>query len=70
MHKIGFGEEVEPVEQFEFNDQASDLGEFMTFLQEQYKGQNVGAVIVATDGAVNRGRNPLYVPQAKRPPCR
>jgi hypothetical protein len=68
VHKIGFGEEVMPVENWVLNDQASDLGEFMTYLNEQYKGQNVGAVIVATDGAVNRGRNPLYVPSGQKAP--
>ena len=61
VEKIGFGEEVVPTDQWTFNDQASDMGEFMTYLRDQYRGQNVGAVIVATDGAVNRGRNPLYV---------
>jgi hypothetical protein len=38
------------------------MGELMSYLQEQYRGQNVGAVILATDGAYNRGKNPLYVP--------
>ena len=68
VHKIGFGEEVVPVDQWVLNDQASDLGEFMTYLQEQYRGQNVGAVIVATDGAVNRGRNPLYISSGQKAP--
>ncbi|MBK9103271.1 MAG: hypothetical protein IPL92_01540 [Saprospiraceae bacterium] len=68
VHRIGFGEEVVPVDQWVLNDQASDLGEFMTYLQEQYRGQNVGAVIVATDGAVNRGRNPLYISSGQKSP--
>jgi len=68
VHKIGFGEEVVPVENWVLNDQASDLGEFMTYLNEQYKGQNVGAIILATDGAVNRGRNPLYLPAGQKAP--
>lgn len=62
VHRLGFGEEVQQVDQWLLNDQASDLGECMTYLQEQYKGQNVGAVIIASDGAINRGKNPLYVP--------
>ena len=68
VHKLGFGEEVVPVDQWKFDDQASDLGELMTYLKDQYRGQNVGAVIVATDGAVNRGRNPLYVPYEEKAP--
>ncbi len=61
VRKIGFGESVQPVEQWTFDDRASDLGEWMTYLREQYRGQNIGAVIMATDGAFNRGKNPLYV---------
>ncbi len=68
VHKIGFGQEVVPVDQWVFDDQASDMGEFMTYLRDQYRGQNVGAVIVATDGAINRGRNPLYVPADSKAP--
>ena len=61
VHRIGFGEEVQEVDQWKLDDKASDLGEFMSYLQEQYRGQNVGAVIMASDGAYNRGKNPLYV---------
>ncbi len=68
VHKIGFGEEVETVTDWSLNDQASDMGELMTYIQEQYRGQNVGAVVIATDGAINRGKNPLYVPISERAP--
>ena len=68
VHKLGFGEEVVPVDRWVFDDQASDMGEFMSYLRDQYRGQNVGAVIIATDGAVNRGRNPLYIPTDQKAP--
>ncbi len=68
VHKIGFGEDVETVDHWVIDDQASDLGEFMTFYNEQYRGQNVGAVILATDGAVNRGKNPLYTTAIQKAP--
>lgn len=68
VHRLGFGENVELVEQWRYNDQASDMGQLMTYLQEQYRGQNVGAVIMASDGAVNRGRNPLYATLDQRAP--
>jgi hypothetical protein len=68
VHKIGFGDEVTPVESWTINDQASDMGELMTYLEEQYKGQNVGAIIVASDGAINRGRNPLYLSSGQKAP--
>jgi hypothetical protein len=68
VQRVGFGEAVEPVTQWKLDDKASDLGEFMTYLRDQYRGQNVGAVIVATDGAFNRGKNPLYVPADLKAP--
>ena len=71
VHRIGFGQEVRelgPEEQWKMKDQASDLGEFMTYIQEQYKGQNVGAIVLASDGAINRGKNPLYVPLDQKAP--
>ena len=68
VHRVGFGEEVETVDSWTLNDQASDLGELMTFIQEQYRGQNIGAIVVASDGAINRGKNPLYVPLAQSTP--
>ena len=60
VHKIGFGEDVINVDHWTIDDQASDLGQLMTYYEEQYRGQNVGALIVASDGAINRGKNPLY----------
>lgn len=68
VQKVGFGESVEQVEQWKLDDKATDLGEFMIYLRDQYRGQNVGAVILATDGAFNRGKNPLYVPADLKAP--
>ncbi|MEO6132059.1 MAG: hypothetical protein ABIQ02_09430, partial [Saprospiraceae bacterium] len=71
VHRIGFGQEIkelDPGMPWKINDQASDLGEFLTYVDEQYRGQNVGAVIIASDGAINRGKNPLYIPLTQKAP--
>lgn len=68
VHKLGFGEQVEPTDQWTFGQQASDMGQLMTHIQEQYRGQNVGAIVIATDGAINRGKNPLYIPTSQKAP--
>ncbi|HZV72024.1 MAG TPA: hypothetical protein VFG10_20950 [Saprospiraceae bacterium] len=71
VHRLGFGQEVKELETgatWKMKDQASDLGELMTYVDEQYKGQNVGAIIVASDGAINRGKNPLYIPLSQKAP--
>lgn len=60
VHRLGFGEEIIQADSWTYDDQASDMGQLMTYIDEQYRGQNVGAVIIASDGAINRGRNPIY----------
>jgi hypothetical protein len=42
---------------------ASNLGKALEQFQEKFEGQNVGALLVATDGIVNQGKNPWYVAQ-------
>ncbi len=71
VHRIGFGQEIKELKKDEpwiLHDKASDIGELMTYVQEQYRGQNVGAVILASDGAINRGKNPIYVPLSQKAP--
>jgi hypothetical protein len=71
VHRIGFGQEIRELEkpdQWRMNAQASDMGELMSYVQDQYRGQNVGAVILASDGDINRGRNPLYIPFDQKAP--
>ncbi len=42
---------------------ASNLGKALEQFQEQFEGQNVGALLMATDGIVNQGKNPWYIAQ-------
>lgn len=61
------------VEEFNFSDRiavtdttglsnlSTDLGKALAYIENQYSDQHVGAVILATDGIFNEGRNPLYV---------
>ena len=61
------------VEQFYFSDnlytefpdsinkKSTNLEKVFTGLDERYINQNVGAVILATDGIYNEGKNPLYL---------
>lgn len=69
VHRIGFGEKLSTDNPaWIFDGKATDMGQFMQYVGDFYKGQNVGAVIVATDGSINRGRNPLYVDAALKAP--
>ncbi len=68
VKKIGFGEEVTTPDEWVMDDKASDMGTALTYLHDQFSGQPVGAIILASDGAVNKGRNPLYVPTGMKAP--
>ena len=43
------------------NRKSSNLEKVFTGLEELYINQNVGAVVLATDGIYNEGKNPLYL---------
>ncbi len=43
-----------------FTDNSTDIEAVISHIAEQYDGQNLGAVILATDGIYNKGTNPVY----------
>lgn len=45
---------------FRYTGEATDLSSALTKAQEYYGTQNLGAVILATDGRYNQGVNPVY----------
>jgi hypothetical protein len=55
-----FGESFREGADFSFQDKSSDLSEAMKGIYDLYSNQNLGAVILATDGIFNKGNNPLY----------
>jgi len=44
----------------DFSDNKSDYTSFLNMVKENYRGLNVGAVILAGDGLYNRGADPVY----------
>ena len=55
-----FGESTHPADTFSFNEKVTDIAQFLDQAADQYADQNLGAIVMATDGLFNRGRNPLY----------
>ena len=55
-----FGAEVREGLTFEYKDKVSDVSEMIQSVYDNYSNQNLGAVILATDGIYNKGSNPLY----------
>lgn len=68
LRRIGFGEAVTTPDQWVWADKATDMGAALAYVRNQFAGQPVGAMILASDGAVNKGRNPLYVSPGLKAP--
>ena len=57
----GFGEEVRSDISDSFPDKVTNISAFLQFVQDQYNDRNLGAVILASDGIYNEGKNPVYM---------
>ncbi|MCB0543163.1 MAG: VWA domain-containing protein [Saprospiraceae bacterium] len=60
LHEVSFGDEVREGVNFEFTEKVTNLSELMRGIYDLYGGQNLGAVVVASDGIYNEGSNPVY----------
>ncbi|MEM8525682.1 MAG: hypothetical protein AAGG68_13655 [Bacteroidota bacterium] len=58
--EYSFGEEVREGIDTVFQDKQSNLSEVLTTIYDLYGGQNLGAVVLASDGIYNEGSNPIY----------
>lgn len=62
----GFGAGVQTDSPFQYTGAATDISGAIEQAREYYGMQNLGAVVLATDGRFNRGNNPLYMPPANQ----
>ena len=60
LKEYAFGSEVREGVDFSFTDKASNLSEMLKSLYDLYSNQNLGAVVLASDGIYNEGSNPIY----------
>ncbi len=60
VDKYTFGESLNKDFQIDYSDKLTDISALFRDINSKYAGQNVGALILATDGIYNRGLNPLY----------
>lgn len=58
--KWGFGSDVQQDSLFQYKQAATDISEALSKAQEFYSTQNLGAVILSSDGRFNWGSNPVY----------
>ncbi|MCB0554503.1 MAG: hypothetical protein KDD02_13215 [Phaeodactylibacter sp.] len=60
LKEYAFGSSVREGIDFKFNDKLSNISSVLSTVYDLYSNQNLGAVILATDGIYNEGSNPVY----------
>ena len=60
VKEYAFGETVREGIDFDFKDKLSNISDFLKTVYDLYSNQNLGAIVLATDGIYNQGSNPIY----------
>jgi hypothetical protein len=58
--RLGFGNTVRKDSTFTYDQAGTDISSALSHVREYYGLDNVGAIILASDGIFNQGTNPLY----------
>jgi hypothetical protein len=61
VKQISFGTQVYPEKIDTFRDKSTNISNVIRYINDNYGDQNLGAVILSTDGIYNEGSNPLYI---------
>lgn len=59
---FSFGAELGKDSIFRYDKRSTNIARALQTATEQYQDQNIGAIIIATDGIYNEGLDPLYAP--------
>lgn len=59
-----FGDQLKKDMPFSYDQKTTNLSQALDELYNVYGGQNVGAIVIATDGIYNQGSNPLYTSES------
>lgn len=62
-----FGSQTKETNTFNLNDQHTNIADLLTNIQNEYFNQNLSAIIIASDGINNFGKNPLNL--LDKTPC-
>lgn len=61
LKTYAFGESVREEIDFSFQDKLSNISQMLSSVFDLYSNQNLGAIVLATDGIYNEGSNPVYL---------
>lgn len=68
VRQISFGSTVDDVKNDTINAKSTNINKLFKYISDNYSDQNLGAVIVGTDGIYNEGSNPLYSDHVMKAP--
>lgn len=57
---VSFGSEVSEQDDFTFGDKVTNISSAFSYIYDNYSDQNLGAVVLASDGIFNEGSSPIY----------
>jgi hypothetical protein len=60
IQKLGFGQDVKTVEQFDFTDQLSDYASLFSYLKDNIQKGDQTQIVLAGDGLYNKGNDPRF----------
>lgn len=60
VKQYAFGSSVREEIPFSFEDKITNISDFLGNIYDLYTNQNLGAIVMATDGIYNEGSNPIY----------
>lgn len=61
VKKYTFGENLNENKSIDFSEKITNLSNVFSEIESKFYNQNIGAVILASDGIYNQGTNPLYL---------
>ena len=68
VKNVSFGSEVNEGIDFKFNEKSTNIAKVIKESYDLYNTQNLGAIIVASDGIYNEGTHPMYAAEKNTAP--
>lgn len=57
---LSFGDQVSEGDIDSFNQKSTNISDALSYVYDNYADQNIGAIVLSSDGIYNEGLNPLY----------
>ncbi|MGQ9847051.1 MAG: hypothetical protein ACUVQP_06070 [Bacteroidales bacterium] len=58
---FGFGSDVKLLDSLQFEEKATNISNVIHYIHQQFEYENLGAIVLLSDGIYNQGSNPIYL---------